>query len=261
MSDGWCSFAARRPTTCYGYPQGTRGQNRPAAFVCHIMDGYKRTVDAAGFWEGRGASAHFGIGRDGSISQYVSILDASWANGVCGDTARYDRADPVLGALEREGSWIRVNGGYALQRSGLNVLNARTISIEHEGFPEQPWTEEMLASSLRVMLWCLGELQRAQRPMPRPWLVGHYQIDPVSRARCPGPNWPRERMLKELVAMEELRQSIEGLSRTVWGLAERLNAYERLLDAVLVPLVTGDRARAEQVMRYLYALAGKPWPA
>jgi N-acetyl-anhydromuramyl-L-alanine amidase AmpD len=205
MSDGICPFAVWRPTANFGYPQGAHGQNKPVVFVDHIMDGWKRTLDDAGWREPAGVGVHFGIGRDGSVSQYTSIVDASWGNGISGSIRGYDRGNPRLAHLETLGQWATVpyagTTAYALVSQGRNVLNTHSISIEHEGFPGDVWTAEMTDASIRVKRWCLDELARLGMPMDvgPDMLVGHYQIDPVNRARCPGPEWPREAILEALM--------------------------------------------------------------
>lgn len=200
---GWCPFAVRRPTANFGYPQGKRGQNRPLFFVDHIMAGWKRTLDDPGWREPAGVGVHFGIGRDGSISQYTSIFDAHWGNGVAGaahagdrrGVERYDRSNRHLAALEREGEWVlgtdlRGNVFWWLRAaSGGSLLNQRSISIEHEGFPydrpaanfDATWPRAMVEASLRVKRWCVEELTGAGLPVrvDGDVLVGHFQIDGV----------------------------------------------------------------------------------
>lgn len=258
--EGWCPFAVRRETANFGYPQGVRGQNRPFIIVSHIMDGYKRTLDDPAWRETNGVGVHFGIGRDGSISQYTNVFDASWGNGIVGSLERYDRSNRRLAALEQEGVWRAVPGGFALVRDGVNVLNSRSISIEHEGFPGDPWTPEMIEATVRVHAWCLREAMRSLGPPSPDMLVGHYQIDAVNRSNCPSNAWPRSRIWEEMMSYVELTNDILEIKKLLYEQALRMNAFERLLDAVLVPLVSGDRQRAEQVMKYLYALGGKQWP-
>jgi hypothetical protein len=209
MPDGICPFAEWRPTGNYGYGQGTHGQNRPLFFVDHIMAGWKRTLDDAGWREPNGVGVHFGIGKDGSISQYTNILDASWGNGVSGSKERYDRGNRHLAELERQGSWVPVTyvgtRAYALLIGGVNAANSHSISTEHEGQPGDAWTPAMLAANIRVKQWCIAELARVGRPMTvdNDVLAGHFQIDGVHRANCPGPNWPRATILAAIQQEED----------------------------------------------------------
>lgn len=221
MPDGICQFAVWRPTANFGYPQGERGLNQPRFFVDHIMAGFKRTLDDAGWREPNGVGVHFGIGKDGSLSQYTNIFDASWGNGVSGSRQRYDRSNRHLAALEAEpgAQWIEVpyagTIAFALVaphrgRPGyrINLPNSRSISIEHEGQPGDPWTPEMLAADIQVKRWCIAEVKRVRRhqmEVEADLLVGHFQIDAVNRAQCPGPNRPKTAILQALREEEDMK--------------------------------------------------------
>lgn len=221
MADGLCPFAVWRPTKNFGYPAGRHGQNRPLFFADHIMGGFKSTMDNRTWLDNSGISSHFGIGKDGSISQYVNILDASYANGVSGRLAsdvgrpaRYDRTNRHLAALEQGNVWqpITLNGVPYWTLTGDvggplgSILNARSITTEHEGLSgRDPWTPAMLDADIRVKRWCCAELALAGLPFTTDFdsLVSHSQIDPVNRPECPGPAWPKARILAALTAKEE----------------------------------------------------------
>ena len=207
MADGWCPFATPHPSGPFGYPAGTRGQNRPLLFVDHRMDGYKRTLDDDAWRAANGVSVHFGIGLDGTVSQYASIFDASWGNGVTGSVERYDRANRHLAAIERAGMWRPVVSGgvraYALVgERGVNLINAHSISIEHEDGRRAnvPWPSAMLEADVAVKAWCVAALAAAGMPMTvdDDVLAGHHQIDAANRPDCPGASWPRSRILDAL---------------------------------------------------------------
>jgi len=207
MADGWCPFATPHPSGPFGYPAGTRGQNRPLFFVDHRMDGYKRTLDDDAWRAANGVGIHFGIGLDGAVSQYASIFDASWANGITGSVERYDRGNRHLAAIERAGAWRPVMSGrvrvYALvDERGVNMINAHSISIEHEdgGLANVAWPSAMFDADVAVKAWCLAELAAAgiALTIDDDVLVGHHQIDAVNRADCPGATWPRGRILDAL---------------------------------------------------------------
>lgn len=237
MPDGWCPFAVPRPTANFGYPRGTRGQNRPLFFVDHIMDGWKRTLDDPNWREPAGVGVHFGIGRDGSMSQYTSIFEAHWGNGVAGAAhaddrraiERYDRSNRHLAALEQEGEWrlgmdLRGNVFWWLRApNGGSLLNMRSISIEHEGFPfdrdgfDATWPPAMIEASVRVKRWCVGELRAAGMPLDvdADALAGHFQIDGVNRVNCPGPEWPRDRILAGITEATQQAQTREDDVRLI----------------------------------------------
>lgn len=216
MPDGICPLAVWRPTNNFGYPQGTRGQNLPEVFFDHIMAGWKATLDNAAWREANGVGVHFGIGKDGSASQYTNIFDGHWGNGVSGSKVKYDRSNPHLAGWERlpGAVWITVpyvgTTAYALMEPlasnpmyRQNIPNCRSISFEHEGQPGDVWTEAMIETTIKLKLWCIEELQRVRgysMDINIDLLCGHYMIDAVNRSSCPGPQWPRQRILRSLQA-------------------------------------------------------------
>ena len=220
MTAGICDFAAWRPVGTFGYPGRTSGQNKPLFFVDHIMAGWKSTMDRPGWQDSAGISAHFGIGKDGSISQYVNIFDASYANGLTGTIGetnfgrdRYDRSNRHLAAVENtpgaQWNFRRLNGipywNLVDPVAGLSLLNARSITIEHEGLkPEEAWTDAMVEADILVKFWCLQELKREGYPeiaLDDDAIAGHHQIDPVNRPNCPGAGRPKAQILARLIEL------------------------------------------------------------
>jgi N-acetyl-anhydromuramyl-L-alanine amidase AmpD len=167
--DGWVPFANRVESPNFGFPRGTHGQlTNPLAVVDHIMAGYFQGCRSWFRNPASWASSTFGISKDGIIDQYVSLYDCAWANGAV------DNPDPIAAPVY----------------TGYNP-NVVTWSIEHEGFSGEPWTEAMYQADLKLKkyLW-----QRA----PGLILLGHCHIDSVNKSNCPGPTWPRERLLADL---------------------------------------------------------------
>lgn len=155
------------------YAPGRDG-HRPVAIVYHIMDGTLAGTDA---WfrdrESR-VSAHYGIGKDGSVHQYVREEDTAWANGVV-----------------NRPSWPLLD-----EFPGVDP-NRYTLSIEHEGHPGEPFTEAMYQASLALTRYLVS---RWAIPVDRDHLIGHYRIDSVNRADCPGPAFPWDRLFADLAA-------------------------------------------------------------
>lgn len=245
--DGVCPFAVWRPTQHFGYPRGTHGQLSEAdCIVDHIMAGWKRTLDNPAWREPNGVGVHFGIGRDGSVSQYTNLFDASHGHGVSGSIAKYDRANRHLAAWERRpgARWVQVpytDAGleaYALiepssadARYSQNVPNCRAVSKEHEGFPfdrpdfDATWPAAMVQASRDVDEWIMEEFWRVRRwqmTADEEMKIGHFQIDGVHRANCPGPEWPKASILAGLREVEEeltmgqfeeLKEDIRRLSK------------------------------------------------
>jgi len=165
-----CPFATWIGSPNFGYPRGSHGQNHPIAIVDHVMQGYLAGCDSWFRNPDSWSSTHFGIGKDGLIHQYVDTDDAAWANGAVNKPS-------LLGA------------DLAIQ-GNPNVL---TISIEHEGFSGEEWTEAMYQANLRVKRWV-----EVEYPPISLFPMGHCDIDSVDRRNCPGPTWPKERLLADL---------------------------------------------------------------
>lgn len=164
----------RPPIKWVGSPHFTPGRrgHKPVALVYHIMDGSLAGTDAWFQDPSSRASSHFGIGRDGSIHQYVKEEDSAWANG-----------------RVREPSWPLID-----LFPGVNP-NDYTLSIEHEGKPGEEFSEAMYQASLALTRY-LTEMWRI--PPDRGHLVGHFSIDSVDRADCPGPSFPWNRLFRDL---------------------------------------------------------------
>lgn len=142
---------------------------RPEAIVIHIMDGTLAGTDSWFANPSSQVSAHYGIGKNGEVHQYVQEQDAAWHAG------RVDA--PVW-------KFIRPN---------VNP-NLYTIGIEHEGKPDDVWTVEMKQASANL----IKEIcERWQIPVDRDHIVGHFEIY-SKKPNCPATN---KRILDELVAL------------------------------------------------------------
>ncbi len=205
MPRGWCPFARHLPRTTFGYPRGTAGQNRPRAFVCHVMEGYKRTMDEGDWMERAVVSVTAAVGRDGSLSQYMSIFNAHWGNGIAN---RPDLGCAFVRDMRaRTATVAPVGSGEAwLDARGVNVFNAHSIALEHEGFSGEPFPERMVTAAVQFLRWCNDELRREGYlpvPIDDDHVIGHAVIDSVDRAGCPGSGWPKRRYLELLASVEE----------------------------------------------------------
>jgi N-acetyl-anhydromuramyl-L-alanine amidase AmpD len=160
---------------------GTAGQNifqgihnAKQAIVCHIMEGTLAGCDGWFSNPGAQASANYGVGKDGSIHQYVDPqgTDAPFANGLL---ANQDAAVQALMAANPAGTnpnWI-------------------TVSIEHEGHSGDALTPAQLAASAQLSAWLCETFAITA---DEDHLLGHYEFDAVTRARCPG--WDRAAWLR-----------------------------------------------------------------
>jgi N-acetylmuramoyl-L-alanine amidase len=192
---GWAptSIAAHVPTSVFGYADVPAGSMKPIAIVDHVMQGYKRTMDARA--KGNyGLVAQFSVARDGSASQHASIFDPTYHAG------RLDSKLPT----------------WPLYRQGVNP-NKLTVGIEHEGFSvdpgnypydflygaAHPWPDPMIKKTIEIHEWCFEQAPSLGKPGPQS-IIGHNQIAPLSRENDPGPFFPFERIIKALNGATDL---------------------------------------------------------
>jgi N-acetyl-anhydromuramyl-L-alanine amidase AmpD len=137
-----------------------RPDGDPIALVIHTAAGTMAGMDRWFSIEESESSAHFGIGLDGSIHQYVNLGDRSWTNGI----------------LETGNSWPGPDG---------TEPNHFTVNIETEdkGIDVYPVTEDQYQATLRV-----GKLILARYPKIK-YLMTHRSLDPKTRVHDPGPRW------------------------------------------------------------------------
>lgn len=166
-TNGWCPFARKQPITnkSFGYPRGTRGQNKPIAVVNHrTASRSPDSDDEPYFLSTTEKSVTFLIKRSGEIVQFLSIFDAHWGNGKV-----------VLGPHSPE--WLR-----ELDRRDINP-NTRTVSIEHQAAGGwEGFTDEQIVSSCQLNAW-LSEV--LDLPKSRDHHIGHYAIDWKDKKFCP----------------------------------------------------------------------------
>lgn len=138
-----------------------RAGHQPVAIVLHTMGGSLAGTDSWFAQEVSQVSAHYGVGLDGRIHQYVALEDGSWANGI----------------LEAGNVWPGP--------AGVNP-NYLTVSIETEdlGHGDQPVTDAQFDAVLRVCRDVVLPKYQSIR-----YLVSHRAISPKTRPVCCGPRW------------------------------------------------------------------------
>jgi hypothetical protein len=103
------------------------------------------------------SSAHYGVNSK-AIHQYVYETDTAWHAGV----------------LDKP-TWS------ALQRNKQINPNAWTIGIEHEGFANTVWSDELYMQSAKLVRYlCL----KYNLPITRDYIGGHHEL--YSLKTCPG---------------------------------------------------------------------------
>jgi N-acetylmuramoyl-L-alanine amidase len=144
---------------------GRPGGLRPAAIVIHISEGTLASADAWFSTDAARVSAHYCVGRNGEVHQYVSEEDTAYHAGI--------PVDPTWRLL-----WPRVNP------------NFYTIGIEHEGRAQDPWPDLQYAVSAELV----GEIAaRWSIPIDADHIVMHREIR--GSKTCPGFIFSREKLL------------------------------------------------------------------
>ena len=172
-------------------PNKYNGRNgwKPDMIVCHITEGsYEGSIS----WlcnPASKASAHFVVGRDGRITQLVELTDTAWCNGTS--------TDPNSSVYYGKSSLEAV-------RERKTNANYYTISIEHEGYYSQTGgnlTSAQLTATIDLIKYIRSEVKRIYGidiPADREHIVGHYQINPVTKPNCPGEKFPFDYIIVEL---------------------------------------------------------------
>lgn len=162
-----------------------RGGREPDSIVIHLMGGSLAGTDT---WfatppelrgpDGIASSAHYGIGRAGERHQYVREEDTAFHAG-----------------RVKSPTW-------RLLIPGVNP-NAHTIGIEHEGHPEDVWSDEMCEASA----WLIADIcARWAIPIDRDHIVGHHEIYAVKL--CPGEHCDIDWLIQMARAIPPPRPSV-----------------------------------------------------
>jgi hypothetical protein len=153
-----------------------QNQNSHSAIVCHGTGGSPtQTADQLGdYFESTPlvTSVHYGIDRAGAIDQYV--LEADGAGGNCCLEAGHD---PF---------WDQFGG---------DNLNVHTLSFETENDSANslPLTDVQKETTFQLINYWIHKYG-----IPLENIKSHASLDPLSRAACPGPNFPWDELFTYL---------------------------------------------------------------
>ncbi len=136
-----------------------RAGYRPQAIVWHIQDG--NTRGSLSHWLTVSASANVMIQRDGSILRVIPDEDGPWTNG----------------DVKNPDAW-----GRSLASLGGGDPNRVSLTIEFEGRKGEGLTPEQENAGL----WQTERWQE-RWGIPLANVGGHFQVNSVDRAHCPGP--------------------------------------------------------------------------
>lgn len=168
-NDGWYEGAEQLRITTGEFED--RDPSVPVEAVCyHISDGWDSRNHGQNVQNN--SSFHFLIRMEAGrakVYQFISIFNTAYANG---------RHSGVTNPHMPQ--WIK-----NLINRGKNP-NQATISIEHEGdYPTGlPFPDPIIKATIDLVKWICSKVPTVIKD--RAHQIGHYQIDHIDRAFCPG---------------------------------------------------------------------------
>jgi hypothetical protein len=142
-------------------------ENDHKAIVCHGTGGSSdQTVEQLGdFFRTTPSmvSVHYGIGRDGRIAQYVQESAGAGGNGIL---------DPG-----HDPFWDQYADNPNKHSLSFETINDSTNSL--------PLTDPQKQTTFKLIAYWVKKYN-----IPLSNIKGHFTLEPVERARCPGPNFP-----------------------------------------------------------------------
>ena len=148
-------------------------------FICwHIADGtYNGTIT----WERNSSSqvsSHFVLGKNGEVAQLVPLDMAAWTQGgIRNPTHPYVKSHPSINP------------------------NQYCVSIECEGFWKETkgkLTDAQFNSAVELTKHIVSEVKKLYNvdiPIDREHIIGHCEINTVTRSHCPGELFPFDELI------------------------------------------------------------------
>lgn len=169
---------------------------KPEIIVVHIMSGSLVGTDSWFADPASQVSAHYGVGFNGEIHQYVKEEDTAWTQGL--------KVPPINKPL------------FKLYKEGYNP-NLYCIGIENEG-QDLSIVHEAQISSLVALIKDIST--RWNIPIDRDHIIGHYEVDPVRKPNCPATDKTiLDRIVRQAqvvkVTKEDLQKKVVELSTLI----------------------------------------------
>jgi N-acetyl-anhydromuramyl-L-alanine amidase AmpD len=191
---------------------------KPFVIVDHIAEATIGSVDNWFTDPGNdNCSAHFCVGKNGEIHQYVKIEDYAWANGLAA------------------GMW---NDAPAKVVRDMNCNpNYYTISIEHEGTDGDLTDDQFYASAWlhRYIMDYVKNTFGVTMTLGNYNVIGHNQVDPKRKPCCPGDKFPWDRLYTELakaekMTLKEYEMELDYVRSGLYGLQFAFQTAARVKD-------------------------------
>jgi hypothetical protein len=149
-----------------------RAGKKVQSVVLHIAEGGEASVVNWFRSPASGVSSHYLVCLDGRVRQFVQEADTAFANGKL--NRPHTTSSPVIArwaSTPHDPTWP------------AGLPNLESVSIEMEGFTQNDPTPAQRASVVALM----ADICQRQSIRPeRAYLIGHYQLDSITRLRCPG---------------------------------------------------------------------------
>lgn len=207
---GWMPDVERAETAAQGGYSVEDGEMKATAVVIHVIEGWLTTMIE---WARERpvhhqASYHFVVGLSGAVTQFVPIFTPAWHAG-----RRDDGTPPTWSGWDPP----RNPGGH-------------TVAIAREGFASHDWAPVQIRATVEVCKWVMarhGIIPAVEN------LIGHYELNPVSRAHDPGGDWDKLEMIAAIIGDPVGGRSDEEVARAaelIRGAELKLAAARGLLE-------------------------------
>ncbi len=150
-----------------------RRSNVPDVIVLHNTGG--TNISSAHWWfldKTSQTSAHFLVGLDGEIRQYVNLADGSYCNGTTADkTAKHYYGNATNGVV----------------KTRSQNANFYTVTIEFVGNVGDALNATQLQTAVELIKYIRNEVKRVYNkdiPVNRLHIIGHYEVAPLTRGYC-----------------------------------------------------------------------------
>lgn len=212
--------------------KSSRGSYKPCLIVWHIAEGsYNGTIS----WEKNPASqtsSHFVLGKNGEITQLVPLNMAAWTQGV----------DPNKD--------MKPTNAYVKAHKGINP-NLYCISIECEGKWSETkgkLTDKQLEAAAYLTSYIVEEVDRiygVEIPVDREHMIGHCEINSVTRPHCPGELFPYDKLISMVTGKQPTQPQNLPYTVQVGAFTNRVNAasmQNKLSGMSYYAFVTGENS-------------------
>ncbi|MCL2379151.1 MAG: N-acetylmuramoyl-L-alanine amidase, partial [Defluviitaleaceae bacterium] len=157
----------------------------PDFIVCHITGGSFTSALNTILNAANQVSYHFVVGHDGAIIQAVNIEDTAWANGTTNSGDNRDNRHSTIPAV----------------RERRRNANQFTVSIGFADSSSGELSAAQLSAGVDLIVHIKSEVSRIYGfhiPISRSNIIGHHEINPLTRANCPGPRFPFDEIIKRV---------------------------------------------------------------